>query len=83
MTRLALSQAIDVLNVVTDSEDCLPAGDRVSADNGMLGRELAANVERVAALFFVELEFVVFGGLGEEGLGVGCCEGVEELLVGG
>ena len=79
---LTFSQAIDMLYMVTNSKDSFPAGDWVSADNRVLGGEFVADVEWVAARFGVDLEFLVFGGLGEEWLGVCGCETVEEFLVG-
>lgn len=79
---LTLSKTIDMLYMVTNSKDGLPSSDWVSADNWVFSGEFVADVEWVTAGFSVELEFLVFGGLGEEWLSVGGCESVEELLVG-
>lgn len=80
---LVFGQAIDVLDVVADGEDGLPAGDGVGADDGVLGGELVADVEWGSTGLSVELEFLVLGCLGEKGLGVCGSESIEELLVGG
>lgn len=45
MRALALSQAIDVLDVVTDRKDSFPASNRVGTNNWMLRGELSANIE--------------------------------------
>lgn len=53
MRPLALGQAVDVLDVVTNGEDALPAGDRVGADDWVLGGELVAHIKRRAPGFGV------------------------------
>jgi hypothetical protein len=63
--RLILSQAINVLNVVANSEDGLPASDWVGADNWVLGGEFIADVEWGATRLGVKLELLVLGSLGE------------------
>jgi hypothetical protein len=82
VVRLALGETIDVLNVVTNSKDGLPASDWIGADNRVFGGEFITNVERVTARISVELELLVLGGLSEERLGVGGGKAIKELLVG-
>lgn len=81
--RLLVAEAVDLLHVVADGEDGLPAGDRVRADDGVDGLEELADVLRGAALGRVDAEAVAVGGLVEARLGVGGCEGVEEGTEGG
>lgn len=75
--------AVDVLNVPTNGEDALPAGDGVRPDDGVDGLEDAADVARVAARLVVQLEAVARGGLAEAGLLERDAEALEELLVRG
>jgi hypothetical protein len=82
MGRLVLSQAVDVLDVVADSEDGLPACNWVGADDWVLGREFIADVKWGATRFSVELELLVLGSLSEERLGIGGSKSIKELLVG-
>jgi hypothetical protein len=63
--RFILSQTVNVLNVVADSEDGLPAGDWVGADNWVLGGKFIADVEWGATGFGVKLELLVLGSLCE------------------
>jgi hypothetical protein len=44
VSALTISQTVDVLHVMADSEDGFPSSHGVSANNRMLGGELAANV---------------------------------------
>jgi len=62
---LVLSQSVDMLNVVADSEDSLPACNGIGADNWVLGRELVTNIQWRATGLGVELEFLVLSSLGE------------------
>lgn len=78
---LVLSQAVDVLDVVADSEDGLPAGNGVGADNWVLGRELVANIQWGTTGLGVELELLVLCSLGEQRLGIGGRKAIKELLV--
>lgn len=78
---LVLSHSFDALDVVSDGEYALPSSHWVGSNNGMSCEKFFADVERRAARFGVELEFLVFGGLGEERLGVGGCESVQEFFV--
>lgn len=75
-------ELVDLLHVVADGEDGLPACDRVGVDHGVDGFEDFADVFGGAARLAVDFETVFFGGFVEGGLGVGGCEGFEELLVG-
>jgi hypothetical protein len=81
--RLLIAEAVDLLHVVADGEDGLPAGDGVRADDGVDGLEKLADVLGGAAFGRVDAEAVAVGGLVEAGLGVGGCEGVEEGSEGG
>jgi len=80
---LVLGQAIDVLDVMTDSKDGLPASDGVGADNWVLSGELITNVEWGATGLGVKLELLVLGSLSEKGLSVSGSEAIEEFLVSG
>jgi hypothetical protein len=44
MSALTISQTVDVLDMMADSEDGLPSSDGIGADNGMFGGELTTNV---------------------------------------
>ena len=79
---LVLGQAVDVLDVVADSEDGLPACNWVGADDWVLGGELIADVQWGTTGLSVELELLVLGSLGEQRLGIGGSKAVKELLVG-
>jgi hypothetical protein len=70
---LSLSQVVDFLHVVPESEDALPAGDGVGAHDGMDGFEDFADVFRGAAGFRVDLEAILLGCFVEFRLGIGCC----------
>jgi hypothetical protein len=53
MGALALSQAVNVLDMVANSEDGLPASDWVGADNRVLRGEFTTNIEWVATRLLV------------------------------
>lgn len=54
---------IDVLHVGADCEDGFPPGNRISANDGMDGGEIFANVVGGAAGVGVEFEVICFGRL--------------------
>lgn len=60
-----------MLHVSADCEDRFPTCDRVSADDGVDGREFFADVVGGPARGGVEFEVSVFGSLVELGLRVG------------
>jgi hypothetical protein len=62
---LVLGQAVDVLDVVANSKDGLPASDGIGADDWVLSGEFIADVEWGAAGLSVKLELLVLGSLGE------------------
>lgn len=80
---LVLGQAVDVLDMVTESKEGLPASDGVGANNRVLSRQLTTNVQGGATRILVKLELMVLSSLSEEGLSIGGGETVQELLVGG
>jgi len=82
MIGFTLGETIDMLYMMANSEDSLPSGNRVGADDWVLSGELLADVEWVATSLRVELESLVTSGLSEERLGVGGGKTIEELLVG-
>lgn len=53
VVALSLSKAIDMLNVVADGEDGLPAGNGVGADDGVHSGELSTDIVRGATSILV------------------------------
>lgn len=81
MTALLLRDTVDLLHVCADSKDTLPAGDRVSTDDRVLGDKLLSNVLGRATGARVDGEIVAFGNFVEAGLRIGCGQALQELLV--
>ena len=77
---LLIGQTVDALDVVANAEDGLPAGDRVSADEGVDGLQQLAHVLGRATLGRVDLEVVALGGVVEERLGREDGQLIEEAL---
>lgn len=82
VSTLVLGKIIDPLDVVADREDTLPPSHRVRAHNRMDGQQLIAHILRCTAGTGVYGEFVLVSNRVEKWLCVGCCEAVEEGLVG-
>lgn len=80
-SALQISDIVHLRNVLADGEHALPASDGVGADDGVDGLEKLANVLGSTALAAVDLEAVLFGGLVEARLRVGCGQAFEEFLV--
>lgn len=81
MAALLLGDTVDLLYVRTDSEDTLPTGDRVSADDRVLSDKLFSNVLRRATRARVDVEIIAFGNFVEAGLRICCGQALQELLV--
>jgi hypothetical protein len=79
---LTLSEAVNVLNVMAEGKDGLPASDWVGPNDWVLGGELGTNIQWRSTWRIIEFKFVVLGGLGKEWLGISCSKSVKELLVG-
>ncbi len=78
----SLAEAVDLSNVVANSEDTLPAGDRVGADDGVDGLKELADVLGGTTLSTVNLKAVAVSSLVEAGLGICGGQGVKEALDG-
>ena len=78
---LALGKTVNVLHMVTNGKDCLPAGYWVGADNWVYSGKLVADIEWRATLLSVQLEIVVLSCLCEKRLSVGSSQTLQELLV--
>lgn len=81
MAALLLGDTVDLLYVGADSEDTLPTGDRVGADDRVLGDKLFSNVLRRSTRARVDVEIIAFGNFVEAGLRIGCGQALQELLV--
>ena len=80
MLRLFLGKPVDLLYVVTDGEDTLPAANGVGADDRMDRFEDVTDVLGRAAFIAVQLETIAFGSLSESRLSVCGCQTFKELL---
>lgn len=79
---LLTRQAVDVFHMPSNGEYALPSRDRVGADDGMNGFELAANVFWRASLFVVQLESSTFSDFPEARLLESGSQALKELLIG-
>lgn len=78
---LLLAETINVLDMPSDREYTLPAGDRVGTDDGMDSFELWTNILRRTPFFGVELEVAALSDVFEPRLRECCCQSLKELLV--
>jgi hypothetical protein len=68
---LPFCEPVDVLHVMPDGENRLPAGDGIGTNNGVHGDEFFADVFGGPAGFGVDFESVSLGSFVEFWLGVG------------
>lgn len=80
MATLPCGQAVDVVDVGTNSENALPSSHGIGAHDRVDGGEFTSDVLRRSSGPFVDVEAVRFGSLVEFGLSVGCCQAFEEAL---
>jgi hypothetical protein len=77
-----LGEAVDVLHVVADCEDELPARDGIGTNHWMYGAEACANILECSTRLRVEFKAIICCGAIEARLGVGGGQTFEESLVG-
>jgi hypothetical protein len=79
---LPFCEPVDVLHVMSDGKNALPACDRIRAHDGVDGDEFFADVLGGAARLGVDFETVSRGRFVEFWLGVGGGQAFQELLNG-
>lgn len=75
-----IREVMDVFDVVFDSKYWFLVGDWVGVDYGVDGFEDIVDIFGGVMFVGVDVEVVLFGGIGEEWLGIVGCEGIEEVV---
>jgi hypothetical protein len=81
ISALLRSEPIDLLDVMSDSENALPTGDGVGPDNGMDCAQLSADILWGTSRSRMDFKVIGTCDLIKLWLGIGSCQRLEEFLV--